>query len=228
MKNEIVFILEPDVGRVTVEASRASMAVGRELEAILGKSGNLNCARPADSGNPDFHRSEENLREEVSMFPGGPDIYLYRLYHHSTVDGPGRRTVVQVSGCSIRCPGCYVPETHSRENGRRTSINSIVENIVEMRSEHDGVTILGGEPFDQSTAISELVRNLKEINLHITVYTGYTLEQLIKKQDSEIELILSCTDLLIDGAYKREFNKMAGEYRGSSNQRLIRRPLEKD
>ena len=153
-----------------------------------------------------------------------PSIYLYRLYHFSTVDGPGRRSVVQVSGCTIRCPGCYVPETHERSSGTLTSISSIVEEIEAKRADHDGVTILGGEPFDQPGMLADLVRRLKYRNLHIAVYSGYTSQNLLERGDPRINYVLSRADMLIDGPYIREFAENAGEYRGSHNQRLILRP----
>jgi retron-type reverse transcriptase len=40
-----------------------------------------------------------------------------------------------------------------------------------------------------------------------------------------VNRILAKTDMLIDGAFKRELTQNAGEYRGSSNQRLILHPI---
>ncbi len=220
MVNELVFTLEPDAGRVTVEASRISKAAAKELVKDLGTSVSVNCGRPAPVPKltrPALQR-EETLRTETQS------IYLYRLYHYSTVDGPGRRSVIQVSGCSIRCPGCYVPETHERSSGILTSISSIVEEIEAKRADHDGVTILGGEPFDQPGALADLVGSLKSRNLHIVIYSGYTFQNLLERGDPRINYVLSRADLLIDGPYIRELGERAAEYRGSDNQRLIFRP----
>lgn len=215
MSDEIVFILEPDAGRVTVEASQAPLETVRNLEKDLGERVNVNCARPADSE-----------RAEISQPIIARGLYLYRLYHYSTVDGPGRRSVVQVSGCSIRCPGCYVPDTHEQKNGVQMPIVKIISEIVSLRSEHDGVTVLGGEPFDQPEAVAELVTRLKAKDFHVTVYTGYLLKKLINRKEFWVDQILLNTDLLIEGPYVRELGSSAGEYRGSRNQGLISRPLE--
>lgn len=215
MSDEIVFILEPDAGRVTVEASRAPLETVRNLEKDLGKRVSVNCAQPVDS-----------KRAEISQRIISRGLYLYRLYHYSTVDGPGRRSVVQVSGCSIRCPGCYVPETHEQKNGVQTLISKIIGDIVSLRSQHDGVTILGGEPFDQPRAVGELVTRLKAKDFHVAVYTGYLFERLVERKEFWVNQILSNIDLLIEGPYVRELGSKAGEYRGSRNQRLILRPLE--
>lgn len=213
-------MLEPDVGRVTVEISQASTKNIDELANDLGTRVNLNCAKPAEKQRylPVF--------ESGPAKPNRPDsdsfsIWLYRIYHNSVVDGPGRRSVVSVSGCSIRCPGCAVPQTHSSGNGRLTPISLIVQDVLAQRKEHDGVTILGGEPFDQPEAVAELVSRLKNHGLHITAYSGFTLEQLIDRKLPAIDYILTHIDLLIDGPFIIEMRDGAGEYRGSRNQRLI-------
>lgn len=90
------------------------------------------------------------------------------------------------------------------------------------RSEHDGVTILGGEPFDQPDSVAELVSRLKHHGIHTVVYSGYMIEQLILRKLPAIDYILTNVDLLIDGPFVSEMREGAGEYRGSRNQQLIR------
>ncbi len=223
MSREIVFIIEPDAGRVTVETSRVEIKLAKEIERDLGQGSVLNCARP-HSGT---EKSAADSLTESSCETDDEQIHLFRLYHNSTVDGFGRRSVVQVAGCSIRCAGCYIPETHQRANGKSVSIDEIVREIDEQRDTHDGVTILGGEPFDQATNLETLVARLKARNYHITIYTGYTLENLLARGDKSVSSVLEKTDLLIDGAFDRNLTKDAGEYRGSNNQRLILHPISR-
>ena len=108
MSREIVFILEPDAGRVTIEASRVASKLAKEIERDLGQGTALNCARPISKA----EKSAVDKMGETVEASSSQHIHLFRLYHDSTVDGFGRRSVVQVAGCSIRCAGCYVPETH--------------------------------------------------------------------------------------------------------------------
>jgi anaerobic ribonucleoside-triphosphate reductase activating protein len=220
MNNELVFVLEPDLGRVTVEISQASKQVVDDLGGDLGTRVNLNCARPAGS---DRHLPVLRSKDTSGAPIGSTEfsIWLYGLYHNSVVDGPGRRSVVQVSGCSIQCIGCHVPQTHQRENGILTPIYTIVDEIIDRRDVHDGVTILGGEPFDQPSPVAELVSRLRRHGLHITLYSGYTLEELIGRKDPEIDFVLTHIDLLIDGPVLNQLAGDAGEYRGSRNQNLI-------
>lgn len=83
------------------------------------------------------------------------------------------------------------------------------------------MTILGGEPFDQPDPVAKLVSSLKRHGLHITIYSGYTLEALIERKDPNIDFILTHIDLLIDGPFLTQLRQGAGEYRGSRNQRMI-------
>ncbi len=222
---EIVFILEPDAGRVTVESSQADAQTAKEINKDLGQGTNLNCARPKPE--TQSSKSRENSAGKTAVNSRTEQIYLYRIYHHSTVDGPGRRSVIQLAGCSIRCPGCYVPETHERESGQKTSIEEIVAAIDKKSGEHDGVTILGGEPFDQPESLEILVEKLKAKGFHLTIYSGFRLDDLLARKCESVNRILAKTDLLIDGAFRRELAKNAGEYRGSSNQRLIFHPISR-
>lgn len=215
MKNEITFILEHDNRKLTTEVSVIRTDLLTDLREDLGTSQNVNCGKPIerDSWEPSGSKTDSH------------SIWLHRIYHKSVVDGPGRRSVIQVAGCSIRCPGCYVPETHNRLDGKQVSIASILEEILAKRGENDGVTILGGEPFDQSDSVAELVARLKHSNFHIVVYTGNTIEKLYAKDDPLITYTLSHIDMLVDGPFELSLLAETGEYRGSSNQRLLRTKL---
>jgi len=220
MNKEVVFVLEPDVGRVTVEISQVPAHEVDELTQDLGNRVNLNCAKPSERSQPNLpilQHQATPIQAESDQF----SIWLYRLYHNSVVDGPGRRSVIQTAGCSIRCVGCHVPQTHEERNGKLVSISSIVEEIVANRDEHDGMTILGGEPFDQAASVAELVSRLKRYGFHITIYSGYTIEGLIGRKNPNIDYIITHIDLLIDGPFIPQLGGGAGEYRGSRNQRFI-------
>jgi len=216
MSKEITFILEPDSGKLTTEVSGISVAVLTGLRDDLGTSQNVNCGKPLQGDALKLPASNDATSDD------NQSIWLYRIYHNSVVDGPGRRSVVQVSGCSIRCPGCYVPDTHDRHNGDLVSVSSIAREVLSRSAEHDGVTILGGEPFDQAGPVAELVSRLNRFNQQILVYSGNTLGTLIARHDPCVDYILTHIDVLIDGPFEHSLTSWTGEYRGSSNQRLYR------
>ena len=90
--------------------------------------------------------------------------------------------------------------------------------------ERDGVTILGGEPFAQSSGLYALIRELRKNGCpHIVCYSGYTLEALQEKavKQPAIGEVLNEIDILIDGPYIESLAGGAGLWTGSGNQRVI-------
>ena len=87
--------------------------------------------------------------------------------------------------------------------------------------EADGLTISGGEPFDQPRGVLQLIRWFsREISEDILIFTGYTIEELRGFKDPVIDEILGLTAVLVEGPYREELNSGRG-LRGSDNQRVI-------
>ena len=87
-------------------------------------------------------------------------IRMYGEAPGSIVDGPGIRYGVFCQGCAHNCPGCHNPKSHDYNGGNDRKISDIVANIHAAESTH-GVTLSGGEPFDQAPAMAELASQLK-------------------------------------------------------------------
>ena len=155
----------------------------------------------------------------------GPTLRVARLYHGSVVDGSGRRSVVQLQECPIRCRGCYVPQTHDPTGGVSLSIDEVVRGLVDPVDEpQDGVTVLGGEPFFQSAGLAALLKELKGRDLQTVVYSGYTLKELTRRPEPEVWEALHLIDLLVDGPFVPALDEGAGEWQGSRHQGLISHP----
>jgi len=134
--------------------------------------------------------------------------------------GPGERLGIWVSGCSFRCPGCMTPELRDPMSGSELEPERLVQVAQQMAGKIDGITISGGEPFDQPGELSLLVKLLcSRVSEDIIVYSGYTLEQLRSRNCPDTEKVLSSIAVLIDGQYVQEQNDGVG-LRGSSNQRI--------
>ncbi len=133
--------------------------------------------------------------------------------------GPGTRAIVWVQGCTLACKGCMVPETWSAENSTAIEPQDLARQILEMPN-IEGVTVSGGEPTQQAIAVAELLSILKSKGLNTWLYSGYTIEELVERNDAETDQLLSCVDVLVDGRFQQEH---AGIYRwrGSANQRII-------
>jgi anaerobic ribonucleoside-triphosphate reductase activating protein len=140
-----------------------------------------------------------------------------RVLHGTTAEGPGLRTAVWVQGCSIRCPGCVNPHLFAPRGGELVEPAGIVKNA--LGSGAEGLTLLGGEPFDQPSACAEVARRAHLHNLGVICFTGYTLEAL-RSQPSAAPL-LQHVDLLIDGPFMANQRDNLRSLVGSTNQRFI-------
>lgn len=144
------------------------------------------------------------------------------IVKESIVDGPGIRFTVFAQGCKHNCPGCHNPQTHDFSGGTLISIDSLLEQI-KKNPLLDGITLSGGEPFEQAEGFAELARRAKELGLHIMAYTGYTYEEILAgcSQNGGRESLLNETDILVDGRFVIEKKNILLRFRGSENQRLI-------
>lgn len=144
------------------------------------------------------------------------------IINESIVDGPGIRLVVFAQGCKHNCPGCHNPETHSFTGGTLVSIDTIIENICK-NPILDGITLSGGDPFEQAEAFAELAHKTKALGLNVITYTGYTYEELLKgsKRNIAWKNLLRETDTLVDGRFELDKKNLLLGFRGSENQRII-------
>ena len=149
-------------------------------------------------------------------------IRIAGIVRESIVDGPGIRFTVFCQGCPHACKGWHNPETHDFAGGKDVSIDRLIEEI-EKDKLLAGVTFSGGEPFCQAEAFVELGKRVKDLGLNITVFSGYTLEQLndMSVQNADVRELLALTDILIDGPFVNDLRDLTLQFRGSSNQRVI-------
>lgn len=150
-----------------------------------------------------------------------PDtIRIAGIVRESIVDGPGLRFVVFGQGCPHHCPGCHNPQTHDFAGGKLVPIEKLAAEI-RKNPLLRGVTFSGGEPFCQIEAFAALARRIKALSpkLDITVYSGYTWEQLQMLPGAED--LLGLCDYLIDGPFVLEQRDISLKFRGSRNQRFL-------
>lgn len=134
----------------------------------------------------------------------------------SIVDGEGIRTVIWFQGCNHNCYNCHNPQTHSFQNNILMSADNIVNFYLKQKLQ-SGITLSGGDPFFQAEELLSLLKKLKEHDINIWVYTGFTYEYLLKEYKEYLQYI----DILVDGLYIDKLRDISLLFRGSSNQRLI-------
>lgn len=142
-------------------------------------------------------------------------LTLSRVHFPVTTLGPGRRVGIWFQGCSIRCPGCISADTWVKREPD-LPVADLLQNIREWLSQCDGVTISGGEPFEQPDALADLLGAIRaEWDPNVLVYSGLDFEGL-----REHPLVLSgLIDALISEPFLQE-EAQTKPLRGSDNQRL--------
>jgi anaerobic ribonucleoside-triphosphate reductase activating protein len=150
-------------------------------------------------------------------------IGINKAHFPVTVLGPGRRIGIWLQGCSICCKGCVSQDTWERDPGKEMSVAQLMTWCRRVASaDFSGVTISGGEPFDQPRAFGALLDALRHwresarLDFDILCYSGYPLTTL-KKRHSRL---LQKLDALIPEPYVDAL-PLTHLWRGSANQSLV-------
>jgi anaerobic ribonucleoside-triphosphate reductase activating protein len=150
-------------------------------------------------------------------------ILLNKAHYPVSVLGPGKRIGIWVQGCSIRCRSCCSLDTWEFADDHGMDVASLVDWCREVSAGCvDGITISGGEPFDQPAALLALLEILDYWrgeggrHMDILIYTGYS-ERRVKRDFAEH---LRHIDALIAGPFRENSGKEKS-YCGSDNQRIV-------
>lgn len=147
-------------------------------------------------------------------------LNLYKIINNTEVEGPGKRFCIWLQGCKKHCPDCWAKATWEFGIGQNYTIEELFC-LIKQEKNIEGVTFLGGEPFEQAQELSILARKVKEVGLSVVCFTGYTLEELQRKNSTYIDNLLGNIDLLVDGGFEKENFDLSRPWVGSSNQRYI-------
>ena len=133
--------------------------------------------------------------------------------------GPGNRLCIWTIGCKRRCLGCV----SKRLQDDRYASDYVIEEYLSgfNFTKIDGVTISGGEPFEQISELNHLVDYILDKGVEdILVYTGYTIKELKAMNNEIVNQILNKIAVLIDGPYIQSLNKQTNNLKGSENQEI--------
>ena len=152
---------------------------------------------------------------ENSASTSNASINLNRLHFPVSSLGFGQRIAIWVQGCSLHCPGCISRDTWQHGSGS-IQISQLLTSLEPWLEQADGLTVSGGEPFEQPEALLHLLRWWKQRHHgDILVFSGFSWERLQEQHQALLEII----DVLISDPYV-----ISSEHdlplRGSDNQRL--------
>jgi anaerobic ribonucleoside-triphosphate reductase activating protein len=134
--------------------------------------------------------------------------------------GPGKRVGIWVQGCDLGCNGCLNQTLWGTHGGRRIDVLEIFNWLISLDGEFDGITVSGGEPFQQYEALIAFLHLVRTRTRHdVYCFTGYYLDELNKLFPDK--LFCRYIDLLVDGRYVAELHEDSN-LKGSSNQTIYK------
>ena len=161
-------------------------------------------------------------------------MYYGNLKKCDIANGIGVRVTLFVSGCTNHCPDCFQPQTWDFHFGRPFTADTEREIFAELdKSYVDGLTVLGGEPFEPENQ-RDLLPFLREVRRRypgktIWCFTGFRLEDELLREGFHprcevTDRLLSCIDVLVDGRFVAAEKDISLQFRGSRNQRVLDLP----
>lgn len=153
-----------------------------------------------------------------------------QIRKYDIANGPGVRTTIFLTGCTLNCKNCFNKEYQNFHFGKVFDEKAFDE-VMDCLSDANisGLSVLGGEPFDNLAGLKEFITKVRaKSEKDIWIYSGYTFEELLEK-DGAMD-VLKNIDVLVDGRFVEDLKDLKLKFRGSSNQRIIdvKRTLEED
>lgn len=127
------------------------------------------------------------------------DGFIHSTETFGSVDGPGIRYIVFVSGCPLRCKFCHNPDTWSTP-GQRMSPESVMATALRYKpywKNGGGITVSGGEPLGQIDFLIDLFTIAKQNGVSTVIDTAggpFTREPVWFEK---FNTLMALTDLLL-------------------------------
>ena len=173
-------------------------------------------------------------------------MYYSGINKFDIANGPGIRVSLFVSGCNLKCPGCFNPEAHSFINGKEYT-KETQDKIISMINKPyiRGLSILGGDPMcqkyeDIENFLIPLAEKVHELNKDVWLWTGFTWEELMEGINSIIHTkphtvkkilekfqwqsrnnLIMNSNVIVEGRFEEDKKDITLPYCGSTNQRVI-------
>lgn len=126
--------------------------------------------------------------------------YIHSTESFGSVDGPGVRFVIFVSGCPMRCRFCHNPDTWKITDGEKIDTDTLVSRAMRCSDywgKRGGVTVSGGEPLMQLDFLLDLFKKFKENGVHTCIDTSGAPFSRKEPFFSKFGELMQYTDLLL-------------------------------
>ena len=157
-------------------------------------------------------------------------MYYGEIKNCDVANGEGVRVTLFVSGCTNHCEHCFQPQTWDFTYGQPFTEETEEQLLAMLEPSFiNGLTLLGGEPFEPKNqeVLLPFVKKVRERFPDKTVwsFSGFTWEELHDEDaycHCEVtEELIGLLDVLVDGRFVEALKDISLRFRGSSNQRII-------
>ena len=161
-------------------------------------------------------------------------LHVSGVDYESIADADGVATTIFFSGCNHHCDGCHSESTWDFSAGQLVTlsmIDEIAKNIVD-RAFVRSIVLSGGDPIYSASEILQFLdclntsifdqssHNLSLDDFELWIYTGFTIDQLIKANDKNVRMLVGCCNVIVDGPFEKDKRDITLNHRGSSNQHI--------
>ena len=125
---------------------------------------------------------------------------VHSIESFGTVDGPGIRMVIFLSGCPMRCLYCHNPDTWDPKGGTPMTVEQLLNQYDNARHFYrkGGITGSGGEPLTQIGFVTELFEEAKKRGIHTCLDTsGVTFRPNSAGVKEKFDRLATVTDLVL-------------------------------
>lgn len=118
--------------------------------------------------------------EDAPAADGSVRGYIHSTETVGSVNGPGVRYTVYLSGCPLRCLYCHNPDTWNMRLGEHVDAETVLADIGKyarfISVSGGGLTVSGGEPLLQPRFVTELFRGVRQrFGMHTALDTSGSL-----------------------------------------------------
>ena len=126
--------------------------------------------------------------------------YIHSTESFGSVDGPGVRFIIFVSGCPMRCQFCHNPDTWKMQDGELKTTDELLKTALRYKSywkDKGGITVSGGEPLMQMDFLIDLFKKAKEQGVHTNIDTSGAVFTKEEPFFGKLQELLKYTDMLM-------------------------------
>ncbi|WP_434734911.1 pyruvate formate-lyase-activating protein [Bifidobacterium sp.] len=134
-------------------------------------------------------------RDRLRSLKDGDIGFVHSWDINTSVDGPGTRMTVFMSGCPLRCQYCQNPDTWKMRDGQPVYLSAMINKIDRykdlFKATGGGITFSGGESMMQPAFVSRVFRAAKEMGVHTCLDTsGFLNRNYTDEMIQDIDLCL--------------------------------------